>query len=458
MSRLSGISSKTAAIVLGAALVVIVAIVAVTTDLGTESVPDGAVAVVDGEEISVEDFETALAQSAAAQQLDAPPAPEDPQYEAIRDEALNSVLDTAWIQGEASERGVEVSDREVQQEFESTKAENFKTEQEYQQFLEMSGFTQEDVDLRVKLQLLSTKIQEQITEDAATVPDADAEEFYEANKEQFVQPGSRDVRIVLAPDQQDADEALQALQADNSPENWNKVAKELSTDAESKDAGGVREGVTEGTFDPAFEAELFEAPQGEVLGPVQTQEGFYVFQVDQITEERTVPLDEAREQIDQQLSGQIQQDVFANFLGDYRDRWTERTVCGDDFLFERCDNGDPPAPQDPCDPPEDPSISEEQRQEQIAQARETSGCPPPVISNSPVSPGSFDPFTPPQSAPQRPHPPGGDDAPAAVPPGALPPGAVPGGAPGAAPQGAPPQGAPPQGAPPQGAQAPPPGG
>ena len=36
-------------------------------------------------------------------------------------------------------------------------------------------------------------------------------------------------------------EAFDQLEQDNSPENWNKVAAEFSTDASSKGAGGVRE-------------------------------------------------------------------------------------------------------------------------------------------------------------------------------------------------------------------------
>ena len=161
MRRLSG-NKRAVAIVLGAVLVLLVVLIAATSGFGDESPADDAVAVVDGEQITQEDFDRALGQAAARQgtaQNCQGPSPDDPQYATLRDEALNDILDQAWILGEAEEQGVEASDREVDEEFNATKEQNFKTEKEYQDFLKQSCFTQEDVDERVKLQVISTKIQ-----------------------------------------------------------------------------------------------------------------------------------------------------------------------------------------------------------------------------------------------------------------------------------------------------------
>ena len=113
-----------------------------------------------------------------------------------------------------------------------------------------------------------------------------------------------------------------------------------------------------------------------VEGPVSTNEGFYVFQVDTITEARTVPFEEARAQIDQQLSGQLQQEVFTAFLADYRDRWTQLTVCADDVLGERCENFT--AEAEPCD-----TEAQEEQQAQLPEDQRTGvSCPAPVFAAS----------------------------------------------------------------------------
>lgn len=416
MSRLSG-NKRTAAIVLAALLVLIVAAIAATSGFGDETVDSDSVAVVDDNQISKEDFDKALGQAAARQGVAKNcqgPGPDDPQYATLRDEAMNDVLDQAWIEGEAERQGVEASDREIQQEFEQTKSQNFKTEKEYTDFLKQSCFTQEDVDQRVKLQVLSTKIQDKVTQSSGDVSSDDIETYYEANKEQFAQPEQRDIRLVLNEDADKAQQAADALKQDNSDENWNKVAAEFSSDATSKDKGGVRTGVTQGVFPEEVDSQIFDAPEGEVVGPIETPSGTYVFQVDSIQEAGSTPLDEARPQIEQQLKGQVQQEAFGAFLADYRDYWVERTVCATDFLMERCDNFT--AKTTPCP---DPSLPEDQQKQQL----ETTGCPPPVLSANPGAPGSFLPFTPASGQPQRPHPAGGD----AAPPGSLP-GGVPGGA------------------------------
>ncbi len=406
---------------LGGVLVLMVVLVAATSGFGKDDPSGDSVAVVDGQEISQEDFDRALAQAAARQGAGSncqPPAEDDPQYEALRDEALNDVLDQEWILGEAEERGVSVSDREVQEEFEQTKNQNFKSEKEYQDFLRQSCFEQEDVDERVRLQVISTKIQEDVTSEAAEVSDADAETFYEANEEQFSQPEQRDIRLVLNQDPEKAQEAADQLEQDNSPENWKQVAAEFSSDASSKENGGVRESITQGVFPEAVDAQIFDAAEGEVVGPIETDSGTYVFQVDSVTEETTTPLDEARPQIQEQLASQLQQEGFSAFLSDYRDRWVELTVCADDFVNERCDNF--AGEVEPCP---DPSLPSDQQRQQI----EETGCPPPVLPRNPAAPGSILPFIAASGSPQRPHPAGADqEVPAGIP------GGVPGGIPGAA--------------------------
>jgi parvulin-like peptidyl-prolyl isomerase len=400
-------SKRNVAILFGAILVLGIVLIIAIQGVGKDDVSSDGVAVVDGEEISQADFDTAFQQAAQQTGLPTPPAPGDEQYEQVRDQALSTLLDTAWIQGEAERQGVEVTDKEVQDTFVELKNQNFQTEEEYQQFLQQSGLTQEDIDERVRLQVVSEKIQEQITNETPAVTDEEAEEFYDANKAQFEQPESRNIRVIVNKDPAQVQAALTQLQADNSPESWKQVAAEFSTDPTSKDQGGVRSGVTEGQFEDPLNTEIFDAPQGQVVGPVHTSVSDYVFQVDAITPATTTPFDEAAEQINQQLEQQAQQEQFSAFLADYRDYWVEQTICADDYLTDRCDNftGNPA----PCP---DPSLTPEQQQQQLQQ----SGCPPPVLTISPAPPGTITAF---QQAtggqPQKPHPAGEDTAPPTVP-------------------------------------------
>jgi parvulin-like peptidyl-prolyl isomerase len=421
------LSKRNIAIILGAALVLTVVIVGIAVGVGHPSVPSDDVAVIDDDSINVpglvvdgkitkSGFDRLLNQTALQQGLDGPPQPSDPQYKAVKDQALGTALDAAWIEGEAARRGVSVTDTQVQQQFQATKDQNFKTEEEYQKFLQTSGLSQEEVDQRVRLQLISKEIEDKLTNSVSDPSDDEAQEFYDANKSQFSQPEQRTIRLIQNQDAAQVDKAYQALKADDSPQNWNTVAKQYSTDPQSKDKGGLRTGIVTGTFEQPLDDDIFKAPQSQVEGPVSTPTGSFVYEVESIQPGTTQDFGQVKDQIKQQIKSTQQQEAFSAFLTDYRDYWSNRTVCGDDYLIVRCDNFE--GSLAPCP---DPSLTPAQQQQQEQQQ----GCPPAVLTISPVAPGTVRPFVPAAGGqPQKPHPPGEGTAPAT--PGTLPQGIVPG--------------------------------
>jgi hypothetical protein len=129
-----------------------------------EELGDGVVASVEGRgDITEAEFDRALV--IAAKEIgdgDVPP-PGSPKYDEVSASALNQLLDVEWILGEGEERGIAVARGEIRREFEQTKSENFKTEAEYQKFLRDSGFNQAEIYQRVELQLISTRIQDEVS-------------------------------------------------------------------------------------------------------------------------------------------------------------------------------------------------------------------------------------------------------------------------------------------------------
>lgn len=437
-------------IIFGGALVLMVVIVAVAVGLGHPSVPSDDVAVVDDSSIDIPGlaenghisktgFDRLFEQTAKQQGLPSAPAPGDPQYNAVKDQAMGTALDIAWITGEAQKQGVTVTDTQVQQQLAQTKQQNFKTEADYQKFLEQSGFTQQDVDQRVRLQLVSTAIQNKLTSGAPDATDSQVQDYYNANNSQFTQPAKRDVRVILNQDPAQVQKAIDALKQDDSEANWKKVAAQYSTDPQSKTNGGLRPAVVAGTFEQPLDDDIFNAQQGQVEGPITTPTGTYAFEVESITPGSTQPLDQVKAQIAQQIKQQVSQEGFTGFLTDYRDYWSSKTFCAPDYTIVRCANftGKP----NPCP---DPTLSAAQQQQQIQQQ----GCPPPVQTISPAAPGSIKLFVPNLGGqPQKPHPPGAGTTTPAIPGGGS--SIIPGGAAGGAPSG---------GAPSGGASAAPPGG
>jgi parvulin-like peptidyl-prolyl isomerase len=417
-------------IVLGAVVIILFACFAVAEGLGNPSVPSDDVAVVQDapaglSPISKADFNRALLQTAASQSIKKIPAPGSAQYEQLKTGAMNSLLDAVWIQGEAADLGQTATPTEIASLLKQTISQNFKTPGEFAKFRKQAHFTQADIRTRIRLQILSNKIQAEVLKGLAKASPSQIEDYYKEAKSQFQQPASRDVRLVLNKDKAKVEQAKAALETDSSDASWKKVAAEFSTDPSSKSNGGLRPSLTEGLVEQPLDKEIFSAQQGQISDLVHTPLGYYVFEVVKITPSRTVPLNRAtRAQIGNQLNQQAQQSAFSNFVDDFGSKWRARTFCASDYLIDRCDNF--PGAAHPATAPPDCYSAHPPK------GKRPDACPAPVAQLAPALPGSVSIVTPQGTRlPQRPVTPAvptptgagalGGGLPGAVPSGGAPP-------------------------------------
>jgi hypothetical protein len=108
------------------------------------------------------EFQRALVQAAVEAGRSSAPGPHAKDYPGIANRALGERLDAIWIQGQAREMGIGVRSREISRELASLKKKAFKNEAQYRRFLKEARFTRRDVRERVKIQILSEKIQVRI--------------------------------------------------------------------------------------------------------------------------------------------------------------------------------------------------------------------------------------------------------------------------------------------------------
>jgi parvulin-like peptidyl-prolyl isomerase len=352
---------------------------------------------------------------------------------------MSALLQSRWLRGEAAERGIAVSNTEI-----TTRLQQFQkqvgTKKQFAKYIKQLGFTPQQARDQVELSLLGSQIQQAVLPQTPSVPSSLVTDFYNANKTQFSQPETRDVRQIVNTSQAKVQQAKALLQKDNSAKNWQKVAAKYSTDQATSSNGGLRQGVTRGQSDPAADQQIFSAAQGALVGPFKGQSGYYLIQVDKVTPASTTPLAQVSSQIQQQLSQGLQQQAISNLRDDFIGKWTQRTFCANGYVTDMCANF---TPQDACngdDPGESGNLDK-------------SGCAAFVASSAPVAAGKATAFPGQlaQGAPQGPVPAGG----ATTQPSVLGPSGAPQLPPGTVPQGTAPQGTAPQGtAPPQGTTTP----
>ena len=219
-------------ILFGAILVVLFAGIAIAQGVSKPGVESGDIITVqdvpDGKgSITEEDYNRSFEQTWKRGGLQAAPKEGDAQYDQVKEAAINDLLDQAWLAGEANELGVTATDREIDNELATIKKDQFPTPKAFNDFLKSSGFTMAEVRDRVELQVLSRKIQDQITKSVTDVPDSEIENFYESSKESFTTPETRDIRLIVTDKKADAEQAISELGDDPTDEEFAKVAKKL---------------------------------------------------------------------------------------------------------------------------------------------------------------------------------------------------------------------------------------
>ncbi len=112
--------------------------------------------------ITTAELNRAVTQVATQSRSKATPATERRKHKALEEEALGELLDGLWIQGQAMEMEIFVTNREVSTGLAQIKKESFKTKRQFRSFLEHSHLTLGDVRYRVELHLLSARIQQRL--------------------------------------------------------------------------------------------------------------------------------------------------------------------------------------------------------------------------------------------------------------------------------------------------------
>jgi foldase protein PrsA len=260
------------------------------------------------------------------------------EYNQLKGDVMQFLIQAQWVQQEADDRGVKVSDQEVNGRLDEEKKRAFpgkNGEKRYEAFLKTSGMSEADILYRFRLETLQQKLTQKVTEEKSKVTDADVKAYYDKNKKRFAQPERRDLNVVLTKGKAKADQAQKALESGQS---FKAVAKKYSIDQASKSQGGKLPDVAEGQQEKAFNDAIFSAKKGKLVGPVKTQFGYYVFKVSKVTPASQQSFDQSKATIRNLLKSQRQQKALDKFIKDFRSRYKDKTTCADSYRVAECKN------------------------------------------------------------------------------------------------------------------------
>lgn len=278
-----------------AALGAAAALVAAGCGGGGQSVPDNAVAVVDGTVITKDQLQKLVDQTknnyeATKQQF---PKAGTPEYQNLQTQWVQYLVQNAELQKAAAGMGITVTAKDVDKSEKQLIAAQFDGKRtEYVKALKRQGLTAADYRPILERQALTAKIFDAVTKDV-TVSDKDVLDYYTQNQSRY--PESRDVRHILlavtnppgcqpgqdpkckvdyAKSKAEADDIYAKLKAGA---NFAALAKQYSKDPGSKNSGGKLT-IQRGQTVPEFEKAAFALKVGQISEPVKTVYGYHVIE------------------------------------------------------------------------------------------------------------------------------------------------------------------------------------
>jgi peptidyl-prolyl cis-trans isomerase C len=314
------------------ALGLLAAFVAAGCGSENQSVGANDVAVVDGTSISKEQFDQLLDRARenyrnSGQKF---PAAGTPQYVALRRQAMQFLVQREQFEQKAKDLGLTVSDSDVEKQMQTIKAQYFgkngkcddACEKKYRAEIKKQGVTDEQVREDVRASVVQNKIYDKVTADV-TVSDEEVVENYKKNKQNYIQPASRDVRYLVVKKKALAESLYQRAK---SGANFAALAKKYSTDEGTKKQGGKLP-VLKGRQAPEFDKAAFALKTGEISQPVKTALGWNVIlALTGIKKQKVTPLSQVKPAIRQQLLQQEKTDAMKDWVADTQTSFEEKTT------------------------------------------------------------------------------------------------------------------------------------
>ncbi len=262
-------------------------------------------AVVNGEVITMKDFQRQLEQRKAAH------AVEQASYDekAMKEAVINEMIGRRLLVQAAREKGITVTEEEVNKAFEDM-VKRIGGQDRLKEAMKKWDLTEEKIKNNLRESLMIDKyIAELVPEDS--IKEEDMKKFYKESPKPFVEPDQVYVRLVQTNSEEKAKEILKKWK--DSGKDFDKFAEGLQND---KDVLVTNYGwASVDAFGGVFGQALKELKPGEVGGPYKgTKGGYYIIRVKKRKQGKPIPYEKAKDQIKQILLMQNRQAMRTHLI------------------------------------------------------------------------------------------------------------------------------------------------
>lgn len=232
----------------------------------------------------------------------------------LKKNILNHLIDHELLYQQAQKEKVKISNDEINLEIDKIKA-NFSSPEEFNEALKASNITLARLKEDIKKQLMINSILEE-TRNQVSISDEELLEYYNENKESFLEPEQVRARHILLETEEEANNLL--LQLKEGLTDFAELAKEKSI-GPSAPSGGDLGFFSRGQMVKEFEDAAFFLEPGEISGVVQSEFGYHIIKSEEKKEEYSPTFEEAKEQISDTLKYQRENEVISTLTSKLRE-------------------------------------------------------------------------------------------------------------------------------------------
>lgn len=222
----------------------------------------------------------------------APAANPEAQRQTLLRQVLSFLIQQQAIEEKAAQDGIRADLERVDALFEQQVAQ-IGGEEALEQQLRASGATRQDVRDLLEAQVLRADVAQAVVEEE--VSDDRLRAAYEDRTREFTQVHASHI---LLTNEEDASR----IAGQATPSNFARLARRFSEDQGSAQNGGDLGTRAAVEYVEPFANAVIEIPEGEVGGPVQSEFGYHVILVHS---KETIPFEEARERLVQELAPEV---------------------------------------------------------------------------------------------------------------------------------------------------------
>lgn len=221
-------------------------------------------------------------------------------------DGVDKLITDKIIEKESKKENISVTKEELDKEL-TEYMDSYGGEDVFNQMLEMNNVNISEIEKSMKSHL----VMEKLLEKRISITDEDMEAYFEENKDGFAEEEKVQASHILVEDEKTAKELVEKLAAGK---DFAELAKEYSTDEESREFGGDLGLFGRGEMVQEFEDAVFALEIGERSEPVKTEYGYHIIKLEDKQEAKAAVFEDVKEEIKSTLLDAEMQEEYATWL------------------------------------------------------------------------------------------------------------------------------------------------